>query len=107
MMIFDPVINHRSSIRLKGYDYAQPGAYFVRLVTKDRQCLFGDIIGEEMFENRFGKIVRRTWRDLPNHYPYMILDAFVIMPNHIHGIIAIKDSNRGGSSYNIDSSSEV
>ncbi len=105
-MKFDPEIHHRRSIRLKGYDYALPGAYFVTLVTQAHQCLFGEVVGEQMFENRFGKIVRRSWRELPNHYPYLVLDSFIVMPNHIHGIIVLKDSYKGGSFYNVNSNAD-
>lgn len=90
-MKYDPKKHHRRSIRLKGYDYSQAGAYFVTICAKDRQCLFGEIQQGEMYLNDLGKIVYDAWHDLPNHYLHMELDAFVIMPNHIHGIIALSD----------------
>ena len=83
---------NRCSIRLKGYDYSQPGAYFITIVTQNRACLFGAVMDGEMRLNEWGEIVMRTWRDLPNHVPNMQLDAFVIMPNHVHGIIIITDA---------------
>ncbi|MEW6181024.1 MAG: transposase [Chloroflexota bacterium] len=82
---------NRRSIRLKGYDYSQPGAYFVTICTRDRACLFGTVVNGEMRLNEWGEIVLWTWRDLPNHVPNVQLDAFVIMPNHVHGIIIITD----------------
>jgi len=88
-------------MRLEGYGYSQPGAYFITLVTQHRECLFGEVVGGEMRMNQFGKIVERAWIDLPFHYPHIILEAFVIMPNHMHGIMDIKvgddDYCRGGS----------
>ncbi|PIU54770.1 MAG: hypothetical protein COS88_06605 [Chloroflexi bacterium CG07_land_8_20_14_0_80_51_10] len=89
-MRFDPDKHHRRSIRLKGYDYSQAGAYFVTICTKDRGCLFGEIIDGEMVLNPFGEVVQACWDDLPRHYPHVELDAFVIMPNHLHGIIIIR-----------------
>lgn len=86
-MKYNPEIHHRRSIRLKGYDYSQPGAYFVTIVTHQRQCLFGEIVNNEMILNDYGKIAAQCWNDIPKHFPNAILDEFVIMPNHIHGII--------------------
>ena len=97
-MKYDPHKHHRRSIRLKGYDYHQPGAYFVTIVTYQRAPLFGEINGGVMHLNRFGEIVRQVWLDLPRHYPYTVLDAFTIMPNHVHGILVLgEETGRGGS----------
>jgi hypothetical protein len=86
---FDRIKQHRRSIRLKGYDYAQAGAYFVTIVTRDRACLFGEIVGGESYLNSAGQVVQSEWNDLPNRYPTVECDAFVVMPNHIHGIIVL------------------
>jgi putative transposase len=96
-MKFDPKIHHRHSIRLKGYDYSQAGAYFVTLVTWQRECLFGEVVNEEMILNRYGEIAAQTWQWLENQYPYVELGAWVVMPNHSHGILIIHDDGRGGS----------
>ncbi|MGQ9928667.1 MAG: transposase, partial [Chloroflexaceae bacterium] len=80
---------HRRSIRLKGYDYAQAGAYFVTICTQNRECLFGEVVNGEMRLNTYGAAVLGAWQDLPNHYPNVTLDAFVVMPNHVHGIIVL------------------
>jgi putative transposase len=96
-MKFDPKIHHRRSIRLKGYNYSQAGAYFVTIVAWRREMLFGEIVDGEMVLNDFGKIVISAWFDLPNHYRHAELGAFVIMPNHVHGIILLNDNRRGGS----------
>lgn len=90
-MIYDPTKHHRRSICLKGYDYSQPGAYFITLVTQDRACLFGEIVDGEMRLNDLGAIVAWTWQDLPNHVRNVVLDAFIVMPNHVHGIIVLTD----------------
>jgi REP element-mobilizing transposase RayT len=88
-MNYNPHLRHRRSIRLKGYDYALTGVYFITSVTHGRENLFGEIVGSEMRLNEYGEIVQNTWDDLPNHNNGIELDAFVVMPNHIHGIIII------------------
>ena len=80
----------RVSLRLQDFDYSQEGAYFVTICVKGRQYLFGKIIDNEMNLNEFGKIVAASWDDLSSYYnPAIKLDAFTVMPNHIHGIIII------------------
>jgi putative transposase len=86
---------------MKGFDYSFPGAYFVTVVTRQRKYLFGEVVNDEMQENQYGKIVRQTWIDLTSHYLLVSLDAFVIMPNHVHGILVINDS-RDESPYNVE-----
>ncbi len=83
---------------MKGYDYAQPGAYFVTIVTQGQRCLFGEIIDDQMRLSHSGHIVQKAWQDLPNHYPHVRLDEFIIMPNHVHGIIVLTDIERRGGS---------
>lgn len=90
--------HRRKSIRLKGYDYSQAGAYFVTIVAWQRECLFGDVVDGRMNLNRHGHIVRDAWFDLKNHYRHVELGEFVVMPNHVHGIIVLIDDGRGGSS---------
>ncbi len=94
---FDPQKHHRRSIRLKGYDYSQAGAYYITIVTQGREHLFGEAINGEMNLSRYGLIVQFAWFDLPKHYPHVELDAFCIMPNHAHGIIVLYEDGRGGS----------
>ena len=118
-MTFNPAIHHRQSIRLQEYDYASAGAYFVTLCAFQRECLFGEISfsvgagskpalskpalskttqeGEpaSMELNDFGTLVDFTWHDLPNHNQNICLDMFVIMPNHVHGIIVIENGRAG------------
>jgi len=88
-MKYNPQIHHRRSIRLQNYDYSSEGAYFVTMCTQNRECLFGEIVNGEMILNEYGKIVEQCWNDLPNHYDNIELDAYVIMPDHFHGIIFI------------------
>jgi putative transposase len=94
-MKFDPQKHHRRSIRLKDYDYASEGAYYVTIVTQGRECLFGEIVEKEMYMNRYGEIIQKWWDDIPVHFPNIETGAFVIMPNHIHGIIFITNERRG------------
>jgi REP element-mobilizing transposase RayT len=89
---FDPQEHHRRSIRLKGYDYSQAGAYYVTIVTRQRECLFGEIVAGEMKLNNLGKIVQWEWLDLPKRYPFIVLGAFMVMPNHFHGILIFYES---------------
>lgn len=82
---------HRKSIRLKEYDYSQAGAYYVTIVTWHRECLFGEIVNKEMELSLYGEIVQKWWDELSNHFPNVETGAFIVMPNHAHGIIMITD----------------
>ena len=88
-MAYDTKIHRRRSLRLKGYDYTGAGAYFVTIVTQSRSCLFGEIVGEEMRLNEAGEMIRTVWEALPRRFPGIEIEGFVVMPNHLHGIIAI------------------
>ena len=88
-MPYDPNRHHRRSIRLKGYDYSQAGAYFITICTQDRACLFGKVVNGEMRLNDAGRMVLAEWNMLPERFPHVVLDAFVVMPNHVHGIVVI------------------
>ncbi len=90
-MPYDSFKHHRRSIRLRGYDYTQPGAYFITIVTYGRLHLFGEIIGGVMQMNPCGQIISDFWSAIPTHFPNVQLDEFIVMPNHIHGIIMITD----------------
>jgi REP element-mobilizing transposase RayT len=88
----------RVSLRLPGYDYSQEGAYFVTICVAGRQYLFGKIMDNEMNLNAFGKIAAASWGDLSSSYnPAIKLDAFTVMPNHIHGIMIITGAKGFGS----------
>jgi putative transposase len=88
-MNYNPDKHHRRSIRLKGYDYGKEGYYFVTICTHNRERILGDIKDGVMIMNENGRAVESTWNDLPHHNRRMQIDEFVIMPNHIHGIIRI------------------
>jgi len=105
-MRYDPAIHHRRSIRLQGYDYTQAGAYFVTICAQGRECLFGEIAGagpcvcpgfrtccsdapSKMRLNAAGMMTQQIWQEMPEYYPGVALDAFVVMPNHIHGIVIL------------------
>lgn len=102
---YDPKIHHRRSIRLKGYDYSQAGLYFITICCQDRACLFGKVEDGEMELNEFGKIAYDEWMTTPELRPNVELAAFIVMPNHIHGIITI--SRRGELHSSVDNNSEL
>ena len=85
------------SNRLAGYNYSQEGAYFVTICCKDRECLFGEIVDKKMVLNELGRIAEECWKNIPDHFPNTKLDKFVIMPNHIHGIIFLSSNNNNPS----------
>lgn len=88
----DASIRRRKQIRLKEYDYSQPGEYYVTICTKDRVHCFGEVMNEEMNLSMIGEIADRCWKELPGHFLNIELDEFVVMPNHIHGIVLILDN---------------
>jgi REP element-mobilizing transposase RayT len=91
MAKYDPQKHHRRSIRVNQYDYTQPGGYFITLVTLNRYCLFGNIMDGLMRLSDLGQIAFECWRAIPEHFPNVELGVFVVMPNHVHGIILITD----------------
>ncbi len=97
MKKYNPHIHHRRSIRLKGYDYSQAGLYFITICCQDRACLFGNIVDGEMICNDMGNIANQCWLAIPNHFPNMVLHEYVVMPNHIHGIVEIIGTNNVGA----------
>ncbi|NEP55495.1 MAG: transposase [Symploca sp. SIO2G7] len=93
-MKFDSNLRNRRSIRLPEYDYTQPGAYFITTCSWQRQCLFGDINYGQIQLSRYGEVVKFNWFNLTRVYPHVNLDAFVIMPNHLHGIIVLTEHGK-------------
>ena len=81
----------RRSVRLRGYDYSTPGAYFITVCTQNRLPLFGEVANGRMEANRLGSVIEDCWAKLPDHYDNVALDAFILMPNHVHGVIIIED----------------
>lgn len=80
------------SARLEDWDYASPGYYFVTICTKDHKSFFGEVSDGKMCLSKIGGIARKFWLDIPNHFPFVDLDEFIIMPNHVHGIVIINDT---------------
>lgn len=95
MTWYDPAIHHRQSIRLRGYDYAQSGAYFVTISTHHYAHIFGEIVDDTVRLNAYGQIVAEDWQWLADHHELVELDAFVVIPHHLHGIIVIADGEGG------------
>ena len=87
----------RNSNRLEGYDYSQAGCYFVTVCAQDRANRFGEIVNEQMCLNDMGRIVGESWEWLERRYDNVGLDVWVIMPNHFHNILIIRDTRRGDS----------
>jgi putative transposase len=99
--------HHRRSIRLKGYDYSHEGLYFITICIKDRKCLFGKVLmventgvenyqpRKEMILNESGKIAHECWLEIPRHFPNTVLHEHIVMPNHVHGIIELKQVDVG------------
>jgi REP element-mobilizing transposase RayT len=96
----------RKSLRLAGYDYSQAGAYLVTICCKDRASLFGSMSKGSMDLSRLGRLVENHWIQIPSHYFNVQLDEFVVMPNHLHGIVIILDAQfllRYESAHNVQS----
>ncbi len=94
-MPYDPDVHHRRSIRLRGYDYSAAAAYFVTVCTEGRECLFGAVVDGAMVANEIGRMIETFWHGLPKRYPGAELDEFVLMPNHVHGVIVLSDGTPG------------
>ncbi|TCD26672.1 hypothetical protein EZ456_11985 [Pedobacter psychrodurus] len=90
-MKYNPLIHHRRSIRLKGYDYGKAGAYFITICCEGRLHRFGKVSGNEMILNESGTIAYNEWINLSDRFSNFELDVFQIMPNHMHGIIVLLD----------------
>lgn len=87
---FRDATRDRRSIRLRNVDYRRPGAYFVTICTHERAPLLGSVINKRMRLSPAGKIVQRCWLMIPQHFPNVVLDEFVVMPDHMHGVIVIR-----------------
>ncbi len=87
--------HHRRSIRLQGYDYSQAGMYFITVCVEGRECLFGEVVQGQMIVNQVGQIVEEEWLKTPVLRPYVVLDEFIVMPNHFHAILLIVTAGRG------------
>ena len=86
---FNPLMHHRQSIRMKGYDYSLAGAYFITIATYQHTCIFGEVLNDKIKLNKYGCIAFNQWIRLTKRFRDSDFPAFVIMPNHVHGIILI------------------
>ncbi len=93
-MAFDSFKHHRRSIRLKDYDYSQAGAYFVTIVTQNRECVLGEAADGDMKLSPIGQTAYDFWQEIPRHFANADVDEFIVMPNHIHGILVIAETAR-------------
>ena len=84
-----------SSTRLKNWDYGWNGLYFVTICTQNRECYFGNIADEEMKLSDIGDMANKYWHEIPQHFPFVKLHSFIVMPNHVHGIIEIDKIDDG------------
>ncbi len=100
---YNPNIHHRRSIRLKGYDYSSEGLYFITICCHNKVCLFGHVLNGAMVLNEYGQVAFNEWMKTPEIRPNVELGEFIVMPNHIHGIIRI---TRRGESHSPDSGGE-
>ena len=91
---FNMKLPNRQSMRLSNYDYSAPGYYFVTICTSNMRCRFGKIANVEICLSDAGLIAQQCWMEIPVHYPCTKLDEFIVMPNHIHGIIIIDNNQR-------------
>jgi REP element-mobilizing transposase RayT len=89
-------VHRRRSLRLRGYDYTRRGAYFVTICTQERRRVFGTVVNGRMALSAAGRMVQRVWDELPAHYPGVATDAFVVMPDHVHGVVWLCDAGLAG-----------
>ena len=95
IMSYDSFKHHRRSIRLKDYDYSQSGAYFITCCVNSQICLFGKIKHDKIHLNDAGIMIKKVWMELSENYPGIETDAFVVMPNHFHGIVILNNVGAG------------
>ena len=94
---FEPLADDRQSIRLSGYDYARAGTYFVTICVAGRKQILGQIRNGAAVLSEAGHLVLDAWEQLPLHYPHVRLDEFVVMPNHVHGIVMLDGGGGTGT----------
>lgn len=90
---YNPKIHNRKRLRMKGHDYSWQGLYFVTICCQDKIHRFGEVVNGEMILNEYGRIAHDEWEKLVDRFPNMQMDEFQIMPNHVHGIVVLKDMN--------------
>lgn len=95
----EPDEHHRHSIRLRGYDYSCSGLYFITICCQDRASIFGNVVSSSMILNDNGQIARQCWLEIPKHFPDVSLHEYIVMPNHIHGVVEIVGANKHSPHY--------
>ena len=95
------------SARAAWWDYSSDGVYFVTICTDKRTHFFGEVVNKEMILSTLGKIAHLYWQQIPQHFPFVLLDEFVIMPNHVHGIIVIDKSKYGNGNTVTDTDTDI
>ncbi|MBN1578406.1 MAG: hypothetical protein JW913_17730 [Chitinispirillaceae bacterium] len=101
MPYYNPEIHHRKSVRLKGYDYSQPGYYFITINIDNIRCMLACWERGKLKLLPVGETAKRYWLEIPKHYPNVALDEYVIMPDHFHGIMRIIDQNDNSNGFNV------
>ena len=96
-MRYKPDVHHRRSIRWQGYDYARAGAYFVTICVQGRECLLGEIAEGDVVLSDEGRFADAERQQLPQRFPGVGLDAYIVMPNHIHGIVLLPGHPEGAA----------
>ena len=104
---YDPDRHRRRSLRLKRYDYTQAGAYFVTIVVRGKLPLFGVVADGKMQLNAAGEMVQQIWDEMSNRFPSIVMDTFIAMPNHIHGIIIVGAPLVGARPFNDETITKV
>jgi REP-associated tyrosine transposase len=87
--------HNRHSVRLRDYDYRRAGAYFITVCVQDKRCVLSRIVNDAVMLDRAGRVVQSVWDSLPDRFPGLDVDAFVIMPSHVHGVIVLPDGGKG------------
>lgn len=90
------------SARLKGWDYSDDGAYFITICTQNWQQFFGNVNNRGMQLSEIGEIAEKYWKEIPNHFPSILLNNFVVMPNHVHGVLIITETETLSNSQQIE-----
>jgi REP element-mobilizing transposase RayT len=96
-MRYDKYGLNRRSIRMQGHDYSLGGSYYITICTYDRECLYGDVADGEMILSEYGQIVREEWERSTTIRPGLALDSYVVMPNHLHGLVTLVDGRDVGA----------
>jgi REP element-mobilizing transposase RayT len=87
--MYNSVKHHRRSLRLTDYDYSDTGAYFVTICTQNRACLFGEVVDGKLQLNDAGRLIQKLWEELPTRFAEVNINSFIVMPNHLHGIVLV------------------